>query len=66
MSAKQVIADLKALSSVGVNPPVGGVTVIVALSSPATAVGVPGILGPATLFVTDSGPNDAASAPVGL
>jgi hypothetical protein len=51
---------------VGVNPPVGGVTVIVALSSPATAVGVPGILGPATLFVTDSGPNDAASAPVGL
>jgi hypothetical protein len=30
---------------VGVRPPVGGVTVIVALSSPATTVGIPGAFG---------------------
>ena len=51
---------------VGVRPPVGAITVIVALSSPATAVGVPGRLTPKTLFVTESGPNDAASSPVQL
>ena len=54
---------------VGVKPPVGAVTVIVALSSPATTVGTPGVFGAVgadTPFVTDSGPNDAASAPVGL
>jgi hypothetical protein len=51
---------------VGVRPPVGAVTVIVALSSPAAAVGIPGRLTPMTLFVTESGPNDAASSPVQL
>ena len=51
---------------VGVRPPVGVVTVIVALSSPATTVGVPGRLTPVTLFVTESGPKDAASSPVQL
>lgn len=51
---------------VGVTPAVGAVTVMVALSSPATTLGVPGTCGPTTLFVTDSGPKETASAPVGL
>ena len=54
---------------VGACPPVGGVTVIVASSSPTATVGTPGKFGMRTLFVTESGvgtPNDAASAPVGL
>ncbi|CAB4533520.1 unannotated protein [freshwater metagenome] len=51
---------------VGVSPPVGAVTVIVAFSIPGTTVATPGRLGPKTSFVTESGPNDAASAPVPL
>jgi hypothetical protein len=51
---------------VGVCPLVGGATVTIASSSPTTTVGTPGEFGMRTLFVTESGPNDAASAPVPL
>jgi hypothetical protein len=44
----------------------GFATVIVALSIPASTVGALGVLTATTLFRTVCGPNDAASAPVGL
>lgn len=44
----------------------GFATVIVALSIPASTVGALGVLTATTLFRTECGPNDAASAPVGL
>ena len=50
----------------GVSPPVGAVTVIVALPTPGSTVGALGALAATTLFRTEWGPNDAASAPAGV
>ena len=44
----------------------GFATVIVALPTPGSTVGALGALAATTLFRTEWGPNDAASAPAGV
>ena len=51
---------------VGVRPPVGAVTVIVALSSPATTLGVPGVFGVVLARGTTGADSGPRAVPVGV
>ena len=51
---------------VGVKPPVGAVTVIVALSSPATTVGTPGVFGVVLASGTTGADSGPRAVPVGV
>jgi hypothetical protein len=51
---------------VGVKPPVGAVTVIVALSSPATTLGVPGVFGVVLARGTTGADSGPRAVPVGV